>query len=194
VTKSKKLLSKIKEAFMEKQVFQSKGVAIDTSNGTMYLPSDVIDPDRLDFEGDSTDDEEVIAKIWDDIKDYVEVRSSDQVHSIEKVNGWFGRLSAPGYMDSTDYTFGQSEKEVSADLDRMYGNDDEEGEVEESFKKKAVDTIKNKEEARQLAVDWQNWQSERKMSWGEVAKWGTYFSEVAKKFGLTKEFEENGII
>ena len=66
--------------------------------------------------------------------------------------------------------------------------------MEEGFKKKAIAAIKNKEEARELAVDWQNWQSERSMSYQEVAEWGDYFSEVAKKFGLTKEFQENGII
>lgn len=122
--KAKKLLSQIKEDFMEQDIFKDKGVAIDTSNGTMYLPSSVIDPDNLKFKGKSTDDEKVIAKLWNDIKDYLEVSKPESVYSIEKINGWFGRLSAPGYMDSTDYIFGKSEKEVKDDLDNLYGDED----------------------------------------------------------------------
>lgn len=66
--------------------------------------------------------------------------------------------------------------------------------MDEGFKKKAVESIRSKEEARQIAVDWQNWQSNKNLSYQEVSEWGDYFEKVAKKFGLTKEFKENGVI
>ena len=50
------------------------------------------------------------------------------------------------------------------------------------------------EVARQLAIDWQNWQSERSMSYGELAQWQEVFRVLAEKFNLIEEFKENGII
>ena len=50
-----------------------------------------------------------------------------------------------------------------------------------------------KEKARQAAIDWQYWQSEQALSYGELAEWQTYFARLAKRYGLTKEFAENGI-
>lgn len=49
-------------------------------------------------------------------------------------------------------------------------------------------------EARQTAIDWQNWQAEESLSIGELSEWEVYFEELAEKFNLTDEFKENGII
>jgi len=54
--------------------------------------------------------------------------------------------------------------------------------------------IKTKEEAQQFAQEWQQWQSEQNMSYGECFQWYEYFSGLAKKFNLTEEFVENRII
>jgi hypothetical protein len=54
--------------------------------------------------------------------------------------------------------------------------------------------IKTKEQARQKAIDWQNWQSNQALSYQELSDWQGYFTKLAKKFGLKKEFKENGII
>ncbi len=41
-----------------------------------------------------------------------------------KQRGWFGRLSAPGYLDSTDWSGPfDSEKEAQAFLNEMYGDE-----------------------------------------------------------------------
>lgn len=41
----------------------------------------------------------------------------------------------------------------------------------------------------------QSWQAdESPKSWGEVAEKTNYFETQAKKYGLVKEFRENGII
>jgi hypothetical protein len=58
-----------------------------------------------------------------------------------------------------------------------------------------VEGIQTAEEARQIAVDWQVWQSEQSMSWGEVAEWEQYFQQLVGKFPeLADEFAENGIL
>ena len=54
--------------------------------------------------------------------------------------------------------------------------------------------INTKKEARHFAQEWQSWQSRRNMSYAEIIKWSTYFAILAKKFDLTNEFIENGII
>jgi len=59
---------------------------------------------------------------------------------------------------------------------------------------KQAENIKTKEEARQLAIDWQNWTSEQSLSYGELAYWGGVFERLAEQFDLKDEFKENGII
>lgn len=62
------------------------------------------------------------------------------------------------------------------------------------MKIKSVKEVKTKAEAQRIAIEWQDWQSNRSMSFSEVAQWESYFQELAKKFKLTEEFKENGII
>lgn len=59
---------------------------------------------------------------------------------------------------------------------------------------KAISTFKTEDEARQFAIDWQIWQSEQSLYMSEVVEWQNYFEKLAKKFNLTDEFKENGII
>lgn len=62
------------------------------------------------------------------------------------------------------------------------------------MKIKAITSIKTQGEARQFAIDWQNWQSQTALSYGELAEWQGYFTKLAKKFRLKREFKENSII
>lgn len=55
-------------------------------------------------------------------------------------------------------------------------------------------TVKTKEEARDQAINWQQWVSEQDLSYGELSEWQAYFEELAYKFNLTVEFKENCII
>ena len=58
----------------------------------------------------------------------------------------------------------------------------------------SLSEIKTKEEAKTMAIDYQSWASEQSMSYGELAEYQNYFEKLGKKFGLKKEFNENGII
>jgi hypothetical protein len=62
------------------------------------------------------------------------------------------------------------------------------------MKKTAIDKIKTKDEARQVAIAWQSWASKRDMSYVEISQRLNYFEKLAKKFRLKGEFKENGII
>lgn len=57
-----------------------------------------------------------------------------------------------------------------------------------------VYNINNKEEARQFGVAFQSWASKQSLSYGELANWTNALETLAKKFGLKREFRENGII
>lgn len=58
----------------------------------------------------------------------------------------------------------------------------------------SLDTITTAGQATDLAIDWQQWQAEQSLSYGELAEWQAYFRQLARKFNLRDEFEENGII
>lgn len=59
------------------------------------------------------------------------------------------------------------------------------------MKRKIINT---KNDARQQAIDWQSWQSNKNMSYSELVQWQSYFVSLARKFHLIREFTENGII
>lgn len=50
-----------------------------------------------------------------------------------------------------------------------------------------------KEMARREAIDWQNDFCNHNYSYGELAEFGYYFEKLGKRYGLLKEFRENGI-
>lgn len=50
-----------------------------------------------------------------------------------------------------------------------------------------------KEAARQAAIEWQLTSSDEPMSWSEVAEVCQRFYKLGKRYGLLKEFRENGI-
>ena len=51
-----------------------------------------------------------------------------------------------------------------------------------------------KERARNKAIEWQLDFENYNYSYGELAYYTEYFERLAKKYGLVKEFRENGII
>lgn len=68
------------------------------------------------------------------------------------------------------------------------------GLIMETFTYIPVKDVKNAEQAREIAKDWQSWQAEQTMYWSDVADWYEYFVALAKKFNLVLEFTEEGII
>lgn len=96
--------SKIKADGMVPEVFESDGVEItDTSGRISWLPEVGVD-DPL-------------------IKSSVE----GEVEEATAVHGWFGRYTMPGYLDSTEWVFGETEEECRQDLENNYGLEDQEG-------------------------------------------------------------------
>lgn len=53
---------------------------------------------------------------------------------------------------------------------------------------------KAKEKIRELAIEWQNDFCNHNYSWGELAFYSGFFEEQGRRYGLLKEFRENGVI
>lgn len=54
--------------------------------------------------------------------------------------------------------------------------------------------ITSADQARQYAIDWSKWVGDQNLSYGELAEWQATFILLANRYGLRKEFKENGII
>jgi hypothetical protein len=100
---------------MQPQVYQGEFFRVNTSAGTETVPADVL---SLRVGG-------VEASI---LADYLEGTPDDPQEIIPTESGWLARMSAPGYLDCTDWTAHNTEAEALAYLAEMYGDDtDEEG-------------------------------------------------------------------
>lgn len=53
---------------------------------------------------------------------------------------------------------------------------------------------RGKERARERAIAWQYEATDQSLSYGELAEAADRFRRLAERFGLVREFEENGII
>lgn len=53
---------------------------------------------------------------------------------------------------------------------------------------------KSKESTRAKAIEWQTDFENHNYSYEELADFQNYFSKLAKRYGLVREFRENGII
>ena len=53
---------------------------------------------------------------------------------------------------------------------------------------------REKENARNKAVEWQRGFCDHDYSYGELAYYGEFFDRLARRYGLVREFRENGII
>lgn len=63
-----------------------------------------------------------------------------------------------------------------------------------TYKFPLLPVVWSKEEAQDVAIAWQSWQSEQSLSMSEVAEWQSYFEGLATLYDLKDEFKENGII
>lgn len=52
---------------------------------------------------------------------------------------------------------------------------------------------KRKAEVRQEAIDWQLDFCNHNYTWGELTAYGDYFYNLGRRYGLLREFRENGI-
>jgi hypothetical protein len=98
-------------SFMEPQVVKDRWYKCDTDNGIEFVPWDVVCDDT--------------SKLWEFV--------SGKLEKFELIEGWGARLSAPGYLDCTDWCVFDTEQEAVDYLAEEYGEElEEEEESKES--------------------------------------------------------------
>jgi hypothetical protein len=111
--------------FMQKQITDpQEWIAIDGNCGTTYVPVDVDPGLASDIKRMSTvQDEQAIHRMCDDrAAQYYE---GTKIDSLDVVHGIGARMSAPGYMDCTDWSIFDNATEAHEYLDEYYGEDEE---------------------------------------------------------------------
>ena len=94
-------------SFMEPEVIKCRWYKIETNQGTWFVPYEVV--------GD-VDDKDKLGM-------YTE---SGTVQDFEIIEGWGARMSAPGYLDCTDWCVFETEEAAVEYLAEEYGEEIEE--------------------------------------------------------------------
>jgi len=138
-------------AFMEPEIYRGEAYVVDGPNGTDYVPLDAcgdlgpgVPIPCHSFEWDDTAtggsqgvgfrydtpseaEELALRELASRLADYIENRP-ETVWSIERRTGFLARMSAPGYMDATEWNLFDSEAEAEEYVRENYQDDDEEEE------------------------------------------------------------------
>lgn len=110
-------------AFMQPEVTEAQFFEVETRDGTEYVPADCARlPFRVVFSAGGIFDEDSpeFPALVRALTPYVEGRDISEVRPRA---GWLARMSAPGYMDCTDWTAHASEAEARAYLSETYGDE-----------------------------------------------------------------------
>ena len=93
--------------FMHPEVTNKMEWLVVDGNSIEYLPEDIVDTARirklLKIEDAEVLDLVIEHIIWPAIKDYVQIHNSSEIDSVDVIRGYGVRLSAPGYMDCTEW-------------------------------------------------------------------------------------------
>ena len=123
-------------SFMQPEIIKQRWLMIDGPNGTEYIPADLIGEPHLGGFSEAKRAEFVKGDdyaryLFAQAEDYRENRS---FYSCEFVDGFGARLSAPGYMDATDWAIFDTEAEAVKYLVDQHLEDNPEAKVTFSAK------------------------------------------------------------
>jgi hypothetical protein len=137
-------------SFMQRQVEHGLWYVVESVCGTDYVPADVVSLPHIEkehspysqesfvsnytsqlqeghteteYEMAETKGENQWAEVTDALRDYVECRPG-KIDTVELIEGFGARLSAPGYMDCTEWCVFETEEEATTYLVEMYGDDE----------------------------------------------------------------------
>ena len=115
-------------SFMQPEIVHGLWLRVDTLNGTWWLPEDLVGPTFLkqgvayEVEWFNLEEDSNLKALVYDLEDYVEADRTE-IYELTLVEGWGGRMSAPGYMDRTEWVVLPEREDVEAVLEDMYGED-----------------------------------------------------------------------
>ena len=105
---------------MERQITDfTDWVEIETHMGTWFVPAMDVSQETLD----STVYDELSDEAKIELLQFTECFGRDDVESAEVISGYGARLSAPGYMDCTEWSVFDTKAAAEAYLDEFYGDE-----------------------------------------------------------------------
>lgn len=106
-------------SFMQKQITnKQRWLRVETNQGTEFLS--VFDT-GMDWPNSAGLGEEALDTALEQLRDYCEGKPE----SWDNVKGYGARLSAPGYMDCTEWAVFDTPEEAEAYLEEMYGDEED---------------------------------------------------------------------
>ena len=120
--------------FMKPQIEFGEWLEVDGACGIEAVPADLIGglswmkPD-FDYDTDCMEEDSNLRSTIDALEDFIE-SNIDDVTSIRLIEGYGARLSAPGYMDCTDWTVFKMREDAEEFLRNEYDVEEEETEEE----------------------------------------------------------------
>ncbi len=115
-------------SFMQPEIVHGLWLRVDTMSGTWWVPEDLVGPTFLkqdvayEVEWDNLEEDSNLKALVYLLEDYVEADRTE-IYELTLVEGWGGRMSAPGYTDCTEWTVLPEREDVEAVLEDMYGED-----------------------------------------------------------------------
>jgi hypothetical protein len=115
---------------MQPEIIHGLWLRVDTMSGTWWVPEDLVGPVFLKqdvaYEVDwyNLEEDSKLRALVDDLEDYVEADRTE-IYELTLVEGWGGRMRAPGYTDRTEWVVLPDREDVEAVLEDMYGDSDD---------------------------------------------------------------------
>lgn len=95
-------------SFMQEQIIYDRWIEIDSKEGTFFIPQDLI--------GKTTEPR------LSDCAPFIPCLPQNVI-SMRIIDGYGARLSAPGYLDCTEWTVFPTKEQAQKFLTEMYGDD-----------------------------------------------------------------------
>ena len=117
-------------SFMQPEIVHGLWLRVDTMGGTWWVPEDLVGPVFLKqgvaYEVDwySLEPDSKLRALTNDLEDYVEADRTE-IYELTLIEGWGGRMSAPGYTDCTEWVVLPEREDVEEVLEDMYGEDND---------------------------------------------------------------------
>ena len=115
--------------FMKPQIEFGEWLEVDGACGIEAVPADLIGglswmKYDVDYDTDCMEEDSDLRRIVEALEDFIE-SNIDDVTSIQLVEGYGARLSAPGYMDATAWTVFKTRDDAEEFLREEYEVDEE---------------------------------------------------------------------
>jgi hypothetical protein len=119
--------------FMKKYITeQCYWIMIETSLGDFFVPEEEVSNAVSDWcdvvEEEQYLPDEVSNTVKCDLLDFTDVLDTKEIYSVQREVGYGARLSAPGYLDCTEWSVFDTEQEAREYLDELTEYDEDEDE------------------------------------------------------------------